>query len=113
MLEVFLPIGIASPLAYCVLEDRSERFSKALVRRSAKNPKLKAAIDAFLSSTDIIEIAMLPAGMIVAALVDYNRLSAESKPAHHFKIDEFYLELYEVEPSTNGHVTVEPRTGFR
>lgn len=112
MLEVFLPIGIVSPLAYCVLEDRSDRFAKALVKRSTKNPKLKAAIDAFLSGTDVIEIAMLPAGMIVAALVDYNRLSPESKPAHHFRIDEHYLEIYEVEPSTNGHVTVEPRTGF-
>lgn len=113
MLEVFLPIGIASPLAYCVLEDRSDRFAKALVRRSAKNPKLKAAIDTFLSGTDMVEIVMLPAGMIVAALVDYNRLSPESKPSKHFNIDQHYEEMYEeMVASQNGHVQVQPRTGF-
>jgi len=116
LLEVFIPIGIASPLAYCVLEDRAARFSKALVRRSSRNPKLKAAIDTFLSGTDFVDIAMLPVGMVIAALVDYNRIGAESKPAHYFKIDEFWMQEYgqstEEEQSTNGLVTVPERSAF-
>jgi|SRR5882672_3865678 len=89
------PFLVVSPLAVSVIDDRSERTARALIRLSSRSPRIAKMVNTFVEGADYKELVLFPVAIAVAVLVDAQRLAPDSMPAKHFKIDDFWNELYE------------------
>lgn len=91
------PIAVISPLAMAVVDDRADRTASALCTVAARSPKMKKALETFVSSAGMMELALFPIGIAFAVMVDLGKVPYNSLPSRHFKIDKFAAELYGTE----------------
>lgn len=88
-----VPVSVASPLAASVIDDRSERVADSLIILAGKSPRFAKGLANFLKGSAYAELIMFPMAIVIAFMVDYQRISPYSFPAKQFKIDEFYEML--------------------
>lgn len=88
------PIGMISPLAVAVLDDRAEKTAAGLLALAARRPRVRKMIDRLLEGSATADVGLTVVGMAVAIGVDHQRFDIEGKPSRYFKIDRLAEEVY-------------------
>lgn len=103
LIDVTVPLGIVSPLAYDYLCDQAESTARALTRIAAKNPKARKALEKFATGSDWAEVIKLPIGMSVGMMIDFGRIKPEAMIGRPFSMPERVSRLYSDNGGTEGN----------
>lgn len=100
------PLAFVSPLGLAVFEDRADKTSRALINLSKTRPRIKKLIDGMIAGSSVLDLVLLPIGIVVAMQVERERTHPDSMMASYFNIDELFPQLYPdgYVQSNNGNV---------
>lgn len=102
-----LPISVVSPLAAGVIDARSEKTAKSLIRLAETSPRFRKALEAFIAGSTATDLGLTAIAVIVAVRVDLSNQTPDEMGmvARYFDIDEIYYQVYPDyrEESSNGN----------
>lgn len=100
IIEVFVPMSLASPLAYAHVCNRAEKTSFALVKLAEKHPGVKAALESYFASVAYKDIALFIAGIPIGFMIDMGMMQKDAMVGRIFGMEDMYDELYVDEGGT-------------
>lgn len=112
---VAVPIGMVSPLGCAVLDQRADRTAKALCNIAAGSPRMRRALERFVTGSSLVDVGGTVVAVFIAISVDLHKIEPMSIPARFANVPELWPVAYPQEEmwtfSTNGHGDVGKR-GF-
>lgn len=100
-----LPISFVSPLAAGVIDARSEKTARSLVRLAENSERFRRALETFVTGSSVTDLGITVFAVIVAVRVDMSNQTPDEMGvvARYFDIDEIYMQVYgPVDESPNG-----------
>ena len=112
---VAVPIGMVSPLGCAVLDERADRTAKALCNIAANSPRMRKALERFVTGSSLVDVGGTMVAVFIAVSVDLHKIEPMSVPARFANVPELWPVVYPNEDiwqfSQNGHSDVHKR-GF-
>lgn len=87
-------IGVISPMAAFVLDERAERTARALNSIANRSPRFKEGLERVIIYKDILGLASLPPALAIAFAVDFGMVRHDSMMARRFNLYEPFIEMY-------------------
>lgn len=110
-----LPLSVVSPLGAGVIDARSEKTARSLIRLAETSPRFRKALEAFVKGSTVSDLGLTAVAVIVAVKADMSNQTPDEMGmvARYFDIDEIYYQVYPDRPPTqNGNGSMVGRMGL-